>query len=137
MVSIPTAPTSQIFPTLNPPLSQADVVKLYAAKHNPFVYFRNVQEGTEPGNTLANTVGFENLYRDLGSGNVPTFSFIVPNQCDDQHGRGNGGAFCNFDPTSNGKQAGLNAALIYLGAVTLPRILMCSETSPALSHGDT
>jgi phosphatidylinositol-3-phosphatase len=35
---------SLINPQLNPPLSQSDVVKLYAVKHNPFAYFRNVQE---------------------------------------------------------------------------------------------
>src|ERR1700690_577108 len=57
---------TKILPTLNPPLSQSDVVHLYASKHNPFVYFQNVQEGTTPGNTLANTVGFETLYGDLG-----------------------------------------------------------------------
>jgi hypothetical protein len=122
-------------PTLNPPLSQSDVVHLYASKHNPFVYFQNVQAGNEPGNTLANTVGFETLYGDLGSGNVPTFSFIVPNQCNDQHGRGNAGAFCNFDPTSNGTQAGLNPALIYLGDVTLQRIVTAIKASPAWPNG--
>ena len=126
---------TQIFPTLNPQLSQSDVVKLYAAKHNPFVYFQNVQEGTDPGNTLANTVGFETLYGDLGSGNVPTLSFIVPNQCNDQHGRGNAGAFCNFDPTSNGTQAGLNPALIYRGDVTLQRLVTAIKGSPAWSTG--
>jgi hypothetical protein len=126
---------TQIFPTLNPPLSQSDVVKLYAVKHNPFVYFQNVQEGTDPGNALSNTVGFETLYTDLGSGNVPTLSFIVPNQCNDQHGRGNAGAFCNFDPTSNGTQAGLNPALIFLGDVTLQRIVTAVKGSPAWSNG--
>jgi hypothetical protein len=126
---------TKILPTLNPPLTQSDVVHLYASKHNPFVYFQNVQEGTQPGNTLANTVGFETLYGDLGSGNVPTYSFIVPNQCNDQHGRGNGGAFCNFDPLSNGTQAGLNPALIYLGDVTLQRIVTAIKASPAWSNG--
>jgi len=126
---------TQILPTLNPPLTQADVVKLYASKHNPFVYFQNVQEGAETGNTLANSVGFETLYGDLGSGNVPTFSFIVPNQCNDQHGRGNAGAFCNFDPTSNGTQAGLNPALIYMGDVTLQRVVTAIKASPAWSNG--
>jgi phosphatidylinositol-3-phosphatase len=111
------------------------VVHLYASKHNPFVYFQNVQEGTDPGNTLANSVGFETLYGDLGSGNVPTYSFIVPNQCNDQHGRGNGGAFCNFDPTSNGTQAGLNPALIFLGDVSLQRIVTAIKGSPAWSNG--
>src|SRR5215467_12128750 len=31
-------------PALNPALSNKDVVALYAAKHNPFVYFRSIQE---------------------------------------------------------------------------------------------
>jgi phosphatidylinositol-3-phosphatase len=126
---------TQIFPTLNPPLTQANVVQLYAAKHNPFVYFQNVQEGTDPGNTLANSVGFETLYGDLGSGNAPTFSFIVPNQCNDQHGRGNAGAFCNFDPSDVGNQAGLNPALIFLGDVTLQRIVRAIKASPAWPNG--
>jgi phosphatidylinositol-3-phosphatase len=126
---------TQIFPTLNPPLTQGDVVKLYAVKHNPFAYFQNVQEGTDPGNTLSNTVGFETLYGDLGSGNVPTLSFIVPNQCNDQHGRGNAGAFCNFDPTSDGTQAGLNPALIYQGDVTLQRVVTAIKGSPAWPNG--
>ena len=39
----------------------------------------------------------------------------MPNQCNDQHGRGNGTAFCNYDPNDNGTQAGLNPALIILG----------------------
>jgi phosphatidylinositol-3-phosphatase len=132
---VDTTDFTQILPTLNPPLSQGDVVHLYASKHNPFVYFQNVQEGTEPGNTLANTVGFEALYGDLGSGNVPSFSFIVPNQCNDQHGRGNAGAFCNFDPSDVGNQAGLNPALIYLGDVTLQRIVTAIKASPAWSNG--
>lgn len=126
---------TQIFPTLNPPLTQSNLVALYAVKHNPFAYFQNVQEGTEPGNTLANTVGFEDLYFDLGSGNVPTYSFIVPNQCNDQHGRGNAGAFCNFDPQSNGSQAGLNPALIYLGDVAVQRLVTAIKASPAWSSG--
>ena len=44
---------SKILPALNPPLTSAGIVNLYAAKHNPFVYFQSVQEGrirrTEPG----------------------------------------------------------------------------------------
>ncbi|HZR33119.1 MAG TPA: alkaline phosphatase family protein [Terriglobales bacterium] len=128
---------SKIKPTLNPPLSQRDVVKLYAAKHNPFVYFRNVQDG-EAGNSLRNSVAFDGpqgLYADLRSGHVPSLSFIAPNQCNDQHGRGNAGAFCNFDPTSDGSQAGLNPALIFLGDVTVERIVNAIKKSPAWQAG--
>jgi len=127
-----------ILPTLNPPLSQSDLVALYAVKHNPFVYFRSVQEAENRQSSLKNSVGFEGahgLYADLGSGHVPAFSFIVPNQCNDQHGRGNAGAFCNFDPTDNGTQDGLNPALIYLGDVTVERIVKAIHRSPAWRHG--
>lgn len=126
---------STILPLLNPPLSQGDVVKQYAAKHNPFVYFRSTQEGTSRRNSLKNSVGFETLYGDLGSGDVPSFSFIAPNQCNDQHGRGNAGAFCNFDPLSDGSQAGLNPALIYQGDVTVQRLVTAIHNSPAWKDG--
>jgi len=129
---------SKINPQLNPPLTQADVVKLYAAKHNPFVYFQNVQEGTNPLNSLANVVDFEGrngLFADLSSGSVPNFSFIAPNQCNDQHGRGNAGAFCNYDPGSDGTQATLNPALILKGDQTVQRIVSAIKSSPMWSHG--
>src|SRR5262249_33099099 len=125
---------SKINPQLSPPggpLTQDDVVRLYASKHNPFVYVKNVQDGTNPNNSLQNTVGFEQLYADLGSGNVPDFSFIVPNQCNDQHGRGNAGKFCNFDPGTDGTQATLNPALIYRGDVTVQRLVTAIKASPA------
>ena len=130
---------STILPALNPPLSQSDVVALYAAKHNPFVYFRRVQEGHDPRNSLNNSVDFESpngLFADLSSGNAPDFSFIAPNQCNDQHGRGNGGAFCNFDPTDNGTQAGLNPALILRGDVTVQRIVSAIKSSDTWRHGN-
>jgi phosphatidylinositol-3-phosphatase len=129
---------TKILPALTPPLSSSDLVNLYAVKHNPFVYFRSVQEGENPHSSLKNSVGFEGahgLFADLGSGKVPSFSFIVPNQCNDQHGRGNAGAFCNFDPTSDGSQAGLNPALIYLGDVTVERIVKAIHRSPAWHDG--
>jgi hypothetical protein len=129
---------STILPALNPPLSQADVVKLYAAKHNPFVYFRSVQEGDDPKNSLKNSVGFDGprgLYADLASGDVPDLAFIAPNQCNDQHGRGNAGAFCNFDPGTDGTQATLNPALIFQGDVTVQKLVGAIKSSPAWHEG--
>jgi hypothetical protein len=61
--------------------------------------------------------------------------FVAPNQCNDQHGRGNAGPFCNFDPTSDGSQAGLNPALIYQGDVTVQRIVHAIHESPAWREG--
>jgi hypothetical protein len=129
---------SKITPTLNPALKQGDVVQLYAVKHNPFVYFRSVQEGTDPRNSLKNSVGFDGphgLFADLRSGHVPSFSFIAPNQCNDQHGRGNGGPFCNYDPGSDGSQAGMNPALMIRADVMVKELIGAIKGSPAWHEG--
>lgn len=126
------------FPTLTPPLSQKDLVALYAAKHDPFVYFRNIQEGIDPKNSLKNIVGFDGprgLFSDLGSGRLPNFLFIAPNQCNDQHGRGNAGAFCNYDPKDNGTQAGLNPALLQRGDITVHRLVKSIKRSKEWRNG--
>jgi hypothetical protein len=127
---------SKINPQLNPPLSQGDVVSLYASKHNPFVYFANVQEGHNKKLSYANVADFNRLYADLGSGRVPNYSFIAPNQCNDQHGRGNAGPFCNYDPSDDGSQSGLNPALIYQGDVTVQRLVSAIHKSPAWRQGN-
>ncbi len=114
------------------------LIALYAVKHNPFVYFRSVQEGTNERNSLKNAVGFEGahgLFADLNSGHVPDFSFISPNQCNDQHGRGNAGPACDFDPSTLGTQAGLNPALIFLGDRTVETLVKAIHASPAWKDG--
>lgn len=127
-----------IHPPLNPPLTSGDVVQLYAVKHNPFAYFQSVQEGENPANSLKNVADFDGstgLYADLRSGHAPSFSFIAPNQCNDQHGKGNAGPLCNFDPNNNGTQAGLNPALIYRGDVTVQRLVTAIKASQAWKQG--
>ena len=127
-----------IAPALTPPLSSSDIVALYASKHNPFVYFASVQEGAAANNSLNNVAGFDGpggLYADLRSGSVPRFSFIAPNQCNDQHGRGNAGPFCNFDPNDNGTQAGLNPALILQGDAAVQKIVTAIKQSSIWTGG--
>jgi hypothetical protein len=54
------------------------LIKLYAAKHNPFVYFRSVQEGQHAELSLQRVVGFEGaggLFEDLSS--RPCAEFLV------------------------------------------------------------
>ncbi len=114
------------------------LINLYAAKHNPFVYFQSVQEGQNPHNSLKNVVGFQGpkgLFDDLNSGRVPNFSFIAPNQCNDQHGRGNAGPACDFDNVDNGTLVGLNPALIYQGDLTLRTLVSAIHSSPAWHDG--
>ncbi len=120
-------------------VNNGDIVKLYAAKHNPFVYFRNIQEGEDQRLSLKQTVGFDGndgLFADLRSGRVPSFSFIAPNQCNDQHGRGNAGPFCNYDPNDNGTQSGLNNALILRGDMTVQKIVTAIKSSRAWREGN-
>ena len=120
------------------PAETQSLINLYAVKHNPFVYFDSVQEGWSDDNTLDNVVGFEGpagLFDDLRSGGVPEFSFIAPNQCNDQHGRGNAGAACDFDPSTVGTQTGLNPALIFKGDQTIETLVKAIHASPAWAWG--
>jgi len=125
------------------PLTTANVVQAYAVKHNPFAYFKSVQDGWQRDNSLNNIVGFDGqrgLFADLASGNVPSLAFIAPSQCNDQHGRGNGDAFCAFDPgvtsgSTVGTQAGLNPGLILQGDVTIQRLVESIKASPAWRDG--
>jgi phosphatidylinositol-3-phosphatase len=120
------------------PAETQTLIDLYAVKHNPFAYFRSVQEGGSNGNGLSNTVGFQGpngLFDDLARGTVPSFSFIVPNQCNDQHGRGNGGPQCEFDIVDDGTQGGLNPALIQLGDQVIGSLIETIHASPAWNWG--
>ncbi len=83
-------------------VNQSAVQKLYAVKHNPFVYFDNIQRNADPMHGLNNVVGFDGtngLYADLRAGMVPAFAFIAPNQCHDMHGAGGGSSLCTSDST--------------------------------------
>jgi hypothetical protein len=120
------------------PSETQTLINLYAVKHNPFAYFLNVEQGNDSDNSLKNMVGFEGkhgLFEDLESGHVPNYSFIAPNQCNDQHGRGNAGPVCDFDPSSNGTQVGLNPALIYQGDLALRNLVVAIHASPAWREG--
>ncbi|GAC1459113.1 MAG: hypothetical protein NVSMB70_03960 [Chamaesiphon sp.] len=66
--------------------------KLYAVKHNPFIYFGSVQN-----NGLNNIVPTTQLTTDLANGTLPNYSFIAPNQCNDMHGDPAGG--CPYSDT--------------------------------------
>jgi len=109
------------------------IVGLYAAKHDPFVYFQSVQNGADRSNSLNNVVGFQGdhgLFADLATGNVPNYAFIAPNQCNDQHGRSNAGPFCAYDPADQGTLVGLNPALMQQGDTELKNLIGAIHNSP-------
>ncbi|MBU6439215.1 MAG: phosphoesterase [Betaproteobacteria bacterium] len=108
---------------LSQPTPGGSMVQLYAAKHDPFVYFRDIQEGPALHENIVGFDGPRGLYADLRSGQAPNFSFIAPNQCNDQHGRGNAGADCT------------GAALMYRGDAMLKKLVQAIQASPAWGHG--
>jgi hypothetical protein len=59
--------------------------ELYAAKHNGFVNFRNVNRAPYP-ELARHFVGFSQLDRDLAADTMPNYAHIVPDQCNDMHG---------------------------------------------------
>jgi len=58
-------------------------VAYYASKHSGFVNFASVLNDPHLADHL---VGYTTLQRDLASGNLPSFGFIIPNLCNDMHG---------------------------------------------------
>ena len=136
--------TQPLSPSNLPPLTSDAVLHAYAVKHNPFAYFRSVQEGVYANNSLHNMVAFDGahgLYADLASGELPSLSYIVPNQCNDQHGQGNADAFCAEDQgtplyqaqgqaLTDGTQVGLNPGLSAQADTAVQKIVTSIKQSP-------
>lgn len=75
---------------------------------------------------LENVTGFQQLFDDLKSGQVPNFSFIAPSQCHDQHGRGSSevGPGCSVD-----------ANVIAAGDSAVATLVKAIKSSMAWQHG--
>src|SRR6185437_11859931 len=92
----------------------ATATDMYAAKHDPFVYFHAVVDSASCQNDV---VPLTMLQSDLQSADrTPSYSFIVPNLCHDGHDR----------PCRNGEPGGLVSANDFL-STWVPRI----TSSPA------
>jgi phospholipase C len=61
--------------------------ELYAVKHNGFMTFSRVQKDARRAEKI---VGFDALDSDLSAGKMPSYAHIVPNQCNEMHGRDDG-----------------------------------------------
>jgi phosphatidylinositol-3-phosphatase len=57
---------------------------LYAAYHNPFVYFDDIY--LDPANCANHIRPYTELASDLANDTVARYNFITPNLCDDMHG---------------------------------------------------
>jgi phospholipase C len=54
----------------------------YTVHHNPFVYFSDIRNNKERCN---NVVGLDQFSQDLKNGNLPNYSFVVPNDFNNTH----------------------------------------------------
>jgi phosphatidylinositol-3-phosphatase len=62
--------------------------ELYAAKHDPFVFFDDVTDGNNAAsaNCIAHVRPLEELTADLQNGAVARYNFVTPDLCNDMHG---------------------------------------------------
>jgi len=108
------------------------IQKLYAVKHDPFVYFQNIEVGEQDELSLEQVKdldGPDGLWADLQSG-APNLSVIVPNQCHDMHGSVSGGTpICS---SSTATEAGF---LMAQGDAALGKIVEGIKASPAWNRG--
>lgn len=58
--------------------------QLYERKHDPFISYTDVQSNPA---RMAKIVDFSQFSTDLANNNVPNYSWISPDQCNDMHGR--------------------------------------------------
>ena len=87
MESLPEAGSLAVrWPTADKPVAGVPQ-QLYAAKHNGFMNFRAVQQDPARSSKI---VDFAALDHDLANGDMPNYAHIVPNQCNDMHGRDEG-----------------------------------------------
>ena len=111
------------------PTIHGTTVKLYAQKHNPFMYFSDINYAGSP--RLRHIVPLGNrLARDLRSGNVPNFVWISPDQCHDMHGVDPASAQLIGIPTCGYPDSGLDHGAIRLGDAFLRRTVRMITGSP-------
>jgi Phosphoesterase family. len=89
------------------------IYKLYAQKHDPFMYFARINHPGSP--RLKKIVPYRGLADDLASGNVPNFVWVSPNQCRDMHGTDYPSAVALGIPKCGYPVSGLDHGAIQLG----------------------
>jgi phosphatidylinositol-3-phosphatase len=73
--------------------------QLYAAKHDPFVYFSDQtnDRSSKSANCISHIRPFSQLANDLSANKVARYNFITPNLCDDMHDSCGGNAIAHGD----------------------------------------
>jgi hypothetical protein len=85
----------------------------YSVHHNPLAYFTDVQNDAKQAQNL---VPFTQLAADLNTSNLPSYSFLVPNLCNDAHdcslSTADAWLKTNIDPLINSSQFQKDGLLI-------------------------
>jgi hypothetical protein len=122
MQSLPfTGADVEFWPTLG-----GTTYKLYAEKHNPFMYFSNIRNSQS---RMAKIVPLPQLDYDLNTNNVPNFVWISPDQCNDMHGVSDGAPLGY--PQCSYPASGLDHGAIQLGDAFLKDTVTKIMTSRA------
>ncbi len=133
MQSIPSVgSTVEYAPTLATDAG-ATTVKLYAQKHDPFMYFSDIRNDAR---RMARIVGFDQFESDIAGGdrNVPDFVWISPDQCHDMHGVSPGSAALLGIPSCGYPASGLDHGAIRLGDAFLEDTVSKIFASKAWKH---
>ena len=85
-----------------------DDVYPYVKHHNPFAYFDEI---INSATQKANIVGIGQLSTDAGSGSLPTYSFVVPDDLHNGHDCPNGASSCPLSDRLSAADAWLNSNL--------------------------
>ena len=121
-------PGSLVYSAGDPKVVPGDkTAAVYASKHAGFVNFLSAQKDPKRARRL---VGFDQLEKDLKSGNLPNFALIVPNQCNEMHGLHGPGVPDDCDGAKN------LAGLIRRGDAEVGRLVSEIQATPAWKSGD-
>ncbi len=111
----------------NPAHDGPGALAYYASKHSGFINFAAVQNDPHRAERI---VGYDALRRDLATGDLPNFGFIIPNLCNDMHGMAAGPGVpddCVYQHLD---------ALIQRGDAAIGKVVDAIEAAPAWRSAD-
>ncbi len=131
MQSMPAGFTGEYYP-VDMVDGQPVARKLYAQKHNPFMYFSDIRQNPA---RLQRIVPLTELDQDLAGSRAPNFVWISPDQCHDMHGVSAANAAALQLPDCASPASGLDHAVIALGDQFLSTLIPKIMASPAWQQG--
>jgi hypothetical protein len=108
------------------------IAKLYAQKHNPFLYFADIANNPQ---RVAKIVPYDGFAQDLAGNKVADFVWISPHQCHDMHGVSPGSAKAVQMPDCGYPDSGLDHGAIKLGDAWLHDAVGAITGSAAWKEG--